>query len=218
MQRRWSRSVKPKIVRFILVLAVIVFAVCLAALLSCRNASAPSVPLGQIKIIDTDYSNRFGAGTIDATSKHIYLLYAQDDLICVYNWSGEYQYAIVLPREGQNGVPQIRCSDDLLYIQTNNYHVFVVDEQELVGDYPPGTFDNAEQGVWFPTRSIFGDPNEDKLIQVKGNKVLDKDGNVIMRFRTSSPDGIGSIVIAVLVLAFLILVIFVDHRRKKNLF
>lgn len=201
-----------RLLRIGAVLLVLAFA--FWALVKLENAP-PSVEKGHSVVLydaeDYARSNRINENA-DATSEYIFLNHGQSGIISAFDWSGAYCFSIVTG--GTNGIPELYCCGDTLYVIDKSHHVFVYDGPTLMQDY------QIESPVNSTLRSELRE-SSNHLITLSDNKVHGPDGEEIMTvagidWSRLSPTGSVIVVAAFVLVALTLIWICVKDVRKSS--
>lgn len=132
----------------------------------------PAVSPGKYVVFCNEMSNTMKISKIDATEQYICYLYPGLDVVAIYDWAGVYQFSLAFFR-ANNGVMQIRCEDDLLYISDRETYEYVFHGDKLLCKYEPTDTTNTHPMGWFNQKT-------EPSFVVEKNMLYSASGNVIM--------------------------------------
>lgn len=180
-----------------------------------RTGETPWVEKGRTRVV-TDaeaYSRSAPVHAAAATREYVFLNHGQNGVVSVYDWAGNYCFTIVTSSEG-NGVPELYCVENKLFLIDKNAHVFVYDGAQLVDDYQMGT---REQGS--ELRASLR-ARENGLVTVNETQIMDKNGNPAFDipgegkpFLQQGTTQLGIVIVGLFLCAGLV---FVSHIRSQK--
>lgn len=163
----------PKVVRWILVAAIIVVAMQVAYSgfqWHQNDQKIPAVSQGKVVTFSAEMSNSARIVNVDASEEYIYFAYSGNGVVAVYDWNGAYQYSLAFFSDTNGGLG-MRCEDNLLYVSDYANYELVLSDNTVIEVLAPSQERHAMW--WF---------NEEKEIPVviRDQKVYDKSGNFLM--------------------------------------
>lgn len=137
-----------------------------------HEVNIPYTSSGNATVFNGQINTRRNITEVDATEDRIYFLFSSIGLVEAYNWDGEYQFsvAVYFNPEG-HGRCDIRCEDNLLYIQDFDHNVIVMKEQEILKKVEHSQ--SSYTIPWFNESS--------HKVSQKGKNLIDSHGNFIMK-------------------------------------
>jgi len=123
-----------------------------------------------------DRSNMFS--DCDATYDLIFFAYTDhSSFVDAYDHNGNFQFALFF-EDKQNGVLDIRCTEDLLYVSTKSQSVFVFDRDKEVLKM---TYDEARQNGF--TDAWFSEVNPNFRLDKEQAYIVDGQGKQVTFFQ-----------------------------------
>jgi hypothetical protein len=121
-----------------------------------------------------EYAQTHKVIQVDATDNYIYLNHGQ--VISVFDWKGEYCFSIVTYNPG-NGLATIYCVGNELFLVDKKFNVFRYVGRELIENY------SIRHGDQYGTFTDQMREKKNNLVSLKGYKIVDMDGNVILEHK-----------------------------------
>lgn len=140
---------------------------------------------------------------IDASDDYLFLAYPKNSCVDVYNHTGEFQYAIILP-DCQNGSIRIRCEENYLFVRDKNNMVYVFDGKQEIErmDHSQAT-NKGYSFFWFEEKKSL--QRTDGTVYIE----IDQSGNVVKRILLPNEDRhINVMRVVILIIAVLVHLFF----------